>query len=251
MNDFSVEKEKIKEKMFESIFEYAGACHAENIVGEMNTKIKSGKQIFIPQELDVRMKKLIFRHYMKQNIRQVGKISAKVFPKVAVLFFIIFISFAILVTSVEAFRIKVFNFIIEVEKEYTSIDLNNSSNTIPKEISEIPQEWGNVYVPAYIPEGFKITKTESLMLTTMIYYSNAEGQLIIFQQRSGENVNMRFDTENTVSENITVNGLEGLLVEKSRRTTLIWHNNDLLFSIMTEDVDKNILILMAESLEVK
>ena len=251
MNDLSVQKEKAKEKILEAMLKYAGACHAENIANEMKVENEFEEQIPYPPELDVRIKKLIYRHNMKEYFRNGWETVARAFPKVAMFFFMLLISFTILVTSVDAFRVKVLNFIIEVGKEYTSIDFKeNGSDALEKETSRIPLEWKDVYVPAFVPEGFKITKAESLKFTKIIHYSNDNGRLIVFQQHNGENTNKRVDSENADSENILINGLEGLLVEKNGRTTLIWHNNDFSFSLMSE-VDKNELIKMAESIKIK
>ena len=86
-------------------------------------------------------------------------------------------------------------------------------------------------------------------MTKMIQYGNDDGEIIVFQQKDGSNVNTRVDTENADTEEITINGQEGLLIEKESRTTLIWQKDDLLYSLMSEDVDKAILIQMAESIE--
>jgi hypothetical protein len=249
MNDFLIQKEKAKEKMFEAMLEYAGACHAENIANEMKAEDELEEQIPFPPDLDARMRKLISRQDRKESFIKVRTTAARILPKVAIFFFAAFVSFTILVTSVEAFRTKVLNFIIEVGKEYTSIDLKESdSDASSKGVSGIPPDWKGVYVPAFVPEGFKITKAESLMFTKIIHYSNDNGQLIVYQQHNGENTNIRVDTENAVSEEILINGLEGLLFEKKGTTTLVWHNNDFSFSLMSE-IDKDELIKMAESIK--
>lgn len=251
MNDFLEQKEKAKEKIFEAVLEYAGACHAENIAKAMLAEDELEEQISFPPELDARIKKLLSRYNMKVNLKTAWNTTTKVFPKVATFFFVIFISFTILVTSVNAVRATVLNFIIEARKEYTNINLKEDGlDASQQEISGIPPEWKDVYVPTFVPAGFRITKAESLTFTKIVHYANDHGQLIVFQQHHGENINIGVDTENAVSERILINGQEGLLVEKNGRTTLIWHNNDFLYSLMSE-IDKNELIKMAESIKMK
>lgn len=243
MNDFRIQKEKAKEKMFEAILEYAGACHAENIANEMQED-EPDEQIPFPSELDIRIRKLIARHNRKESIKRIWKTTAKVFPKVAAIFCAAFISFTILITSVEAFRVKVLNFIIDVSKEYTNIDVENNNS------SEIPSDWENIYIPEYVPEGFKISTTQKLAFSKIIVYKNNVGQSIIYTQSIGGKRNIRIDTEDAATEKILINENEGLLAEKNGRITIVWHNNDACFSLISE-ADKNELIKMAESIKIR
>lgn len=251
MNDFFIQKEKAKEKMFEAMLEYAGACHAENIVEEMEVADEIEDQIPSPPELDARIKKLIARHERKGNFKKFWGKTTILLPKIAAIFFVVILSSAIFVVSVESLRIKVLNYIIEVQEEYTSIrikdiPIDNIETTYPG----VPTEWENVYIPTYIPEGFKIEKAESLAVIKMIQYSNDDGQLIIFNQSTNEKMDLRVDTENAKSEKININGFEGLIVEKNGLITIAWYNNDFSFYLKSQ-IDKNELVKMAESIKVK
>ncbi len=250
MNDFSIQKEKAREKMLEALLEYAGACHAEYTADAMKAADEP-EGIGFPSELDARLKKYMRRHSAEEKLKKVFKATATALPRVAVIFFAVFLSFAVLLSSVEAFRARVLNFIIEAGKEYTSIDLKETApDTFEEALSGIPPEWEHFYVPDYIPEGFKMTKAESLMVTKIIHYSNDKGLLIVFQQHDGRSTNIRVDTEDAVSEKISISGREGLLVEKKGLTTLVWHNDDFSFSLFS-GADKKELLKMAESLKQK
>ncbi len=111
-------------------------------------------------------------------------------------------------------------------------------------------EWENVYIPEFIPEGYQISKVESLVNTKIIHYSNEENQIIIFTQYQDENTNLRIDTENAKFDKVDINGFEGLLVEKNGMFTVAWHYNDSAFSLMS-NADKGILIKMAESIKLR
>jgi len=104
MNDLEAQKEKTREKIFDAILEYAGACHAQDIVKEMDKEEREGELIFVPRELDARVKTLIARYYRKEKMKKIWALSGKVLSKVAVLFFITFVSFSLLVTIVESVR---------------------------------------------------------------------------------------------------------------------------------------------------
>ena len=86
MNGFSVQKEAAKEKILEAILEYAGACHVENIINEIDEEDRLEKQILFPTELDERINKLIANYNRKSKIEKVWKGATAVFSKVARLF---------------------------------------------------------------------------------------------------------------------------------------------------------------------
>lgn len=251
MNDFLEQKEKAKEKMLEAMLEYAGACHVENISNELQADDELNDQIAFPPEFDTKIKKLITQYNRKEYVKKAWRTTIKLFPKVAVGFCAVFICLIIAVASVQAFRVKVLNFIIETGKEYTSINLKEERpDDSLKDTLNIPSEWKNVYIPAYVPEGYKISKTESLVNTKIIHYLNDKNKLIVFNQYNDENTNLRIDTEKAKVDKVIINGFDGLIAEKSGSITIAWHNNDSTFSLIS-NIDKNELIKIAESIKIK
>ena len=154
-------------------------------------------------------------------------------------------------TSVQAFRVKVLNFFIEIGQEYTSIDLKDKGpSDSTRDFSGIPSDWENVYIPVYVPEGYKILKAQSLVTAKIIHYSNEKKRLIVFKQYIGKNTNIRVDTEDASVSKVTISGFEGLLTEKEGSISIVWHNDDMAFSLIG-NADKKELIKMAESIKVK
>lgn len=82
MNDFSVQKEIAKEKMFEAVLEYAGACCAENIISEIEEVNGSQGQIPFSTELDKRIKRLIVSYNRKSRIEKGCQGASRIFKKV-------------------------------------------------------------------------------------------------------------------------------------------------------------------------
>jgi len=249
MNDLFAEKEKAKEKIFDALVEYAAACHVENIANEFQQEDDIYEQIPFPPELDRRIKKLINQYYRKEQAKSIWKDTKKIFPKVAAVFFTIFIIFTVGIISSEAFRIKILNFLIQAEKEYTSIDVGNRDSKNSKlDTSAIPSDWGEIYMPMYVPKGFKITNTETLSDVKIILYSNDNNQFIVFEQCDNEKSNIRIDTENAEVQQVKINNIEGLLVKKNGLITIVWHNNYSSFSLMSK-INKEELLNMAESVK--
>lgn len=249
MNDFLEQKEKAKEMMLEAILEYAGACHAENIVEEMQGEKNEYMPLF-PSELDKRIKRIINQHNRKENLKELRRTSVRLLQKVAVIFLVASISFSVLLLGVEAFRVKVINLIMETTKEYTEIKSESPIEDAEKERLLEQKDLKEMYLPDYIPEGFKILKTELFSASKIIHYSNDKDQLIVFAQYNNENASIRIDTEEAKVEKIVINGSEGLLVEKEQLITILWHNDNSSFYLKSK-TDKDLLIKMAESINYK
>ncbi|MFT9496487.1 MULTISPECIES: hypothetical protein [Thermotaleaceae] len=86
MDGFLVQKAAAKEKMLEAMFEYAGACHVENIINEMEDENKFPEEIPFPPELDERINKLIGNYKCKSRNEKVWRGASAVFAKVVRLF---------------------------------------------------------------------------------------------------------------------------------------------------------------------
>jgi len=251
MSNFYIEKEKAKEKIFDVLLEYAIACYVEDLANELEKENDMHEHIPFPVELDKKIKMLINQYYRKAKIKSIWEITKKVFPRIVAVFFAIFLFFTIGVISSEAFRVKLLNFLVQIEKEYTSIDIRNSDfESSNLDYSNIPSNWGEIYVPEHVPEGFKIVNTKNLSDVKIIHYEDDNKRFIVFEQSKSEKSNIRVDTENAAVQEVKINDAKGLLVEKNGLITIVWHNNDLSFSLMSR-IDKEELLKMAESIKEK
>ncbi|MHB8065221.1 MAG: DUF4367 domain-containing protein [Ruminiclostridium sp.] len=251
MSEFSEQKEQAKEKMLEAMLEYAGACHVENIANEMNKENEVEKNVPFPNELDLSIKKLIKQYNRKKYFWNIWKRASRIVSRTAVVFLVFLLSFTILVSSVQAFRTRFFNFMIEIGKEFTSINLKEKEESNNSRFAnDIPSDWKNVYIPQYVPEGYKISDTNSLVTQKTIHYTAVNKALIVFIQYSDKDTNIRVDTENAKVSWIVINDEESIVSEKGGMTTAVWHNSDCAFSLIGH-ISKEELIKMAESVEMK
>lgn len=247
------EKEKAKQKILETLFEYASLCHVENIIDEIEEE-RDGypldKQIDFPIELDKKVREIIANHSKKTNHKRSRKAFKAALPRLVAVLVLIFVITTIFVANVEAIRIKVLNFMMDETEKYTSVDIKEESDVLESEsISRaIPPDWEGQYAPTYIPEGFRITEAKNYNDTSSIVYLNDARQMILFQKWPRENVNLRIDTEGTDTTSININGFEGLLVEKDDIIRVMWYSDDVLFTISSQ-IDKNELIKIAESVQ--
>lgn len=245
-------KEAAKEKMLEALMEYAGRCYLDYTVDSVDVEKKRFYQEnTFPHELDARMKKLIRYRKFRDDFLQACKKGSKVFAKVAMVLIIMGVSLGVLAATSEAARHKIINFAIEVEKEFTNIhfqhDPKKEDKSNESSLDMIPKDWSNVYIPSYIPEGFKIINTVLNSSAKTIFYANEEGLQITFRQYNSEKMELMIDTEDVQIERILINGVEGLISEKEGLTILVWHDYGNSFYLGSE-IEREEIVKMAKNI---
>jgi hypothetical protein len=86
MDGFWIQNQITKDKTLQEILEYAGLCHVENIINEIEDENMFSEEIPFPPELDERISKLIANYKRKSRIEKVWRGSSAVFVKVMRLF---------------------------------------------------------------------------------------------------------------------------------------------------------------------
>ena len=238
-------KEKTKEKMFDALLEYAAACHVDNVIEESEIINQSPSPTPSPA-FERRMKKLIAEHERNEKIKHLKNKTVRYLPKAAIFFFVLIGSLTLAITSVDALRVKVLNIIVDIQDQYTSIRMEDEdplSNTSQLD-NQIPPDW-NGYVPNYVPEGFKVVKTEEDPVGYIIHYTNGAGKFIRFNQIIRTNTDLRIDTENANTQDITIKGNDALFVEKQGLISIVWEDEYLFYIVGEAEEDE--MIKMAES----
>lgn len=86
MDGFWIQNQVTKDKALQEILKYAGICHVENIINEMEDKNMFSEEIPFPTELDERINKLIANYKRKSRIEKVWRGASGIFVKVMKLF---------------------------------------------------------------------------------------------------------------------------------------------------------------------
>ncbi len=246
MDDLDQAKVQAKEKMLDTLLEYVGAHHAE-VAAQILDKAEEKTEWDIPRRLDSRMARLFAAYRHKESFNTIGKKTGKVLGKAAVGFLVLSGSLVLLTSVSQAAKVKVFNFILDIQDKFTAI---HAEELNPTEVEKRLKGWHDAYLPAYVPAGFQVVRADALNSTKLVTYANKEGENIAFSQRPVSNHGLKVDTENAQVASIEINGFEGLQIEKNGYVTLVWHNNDKLF-VLNAKMDKDVLFKMAESLERK
>jgi hypothetical protein len=172
----------------------------------------------------------------RHKIRSLVKKSKKIITNVAVVVLVIALLFAVMFTTVEAFRVRVLNFILTFEKEYTTVRLGENGNS-----NNMTAGFSNIYVPTYIPDGYWIDKITNATNFKIIEYINGEEKYIKFNVFNSS-ITGWIDTENAETiKSIKINGLNGLFVLKSEFSTVSWSNDELVFTVIAELTEEEIM----------
>ncbi|NTV91485.1 MAG: DUF4367 domain-containing protein [Clostridiales bacterium] len=188
--------------------------------------------------LDAQIKK------KKQNGKKPG--TRKVFKRTITVIAALFVLFSISIMSVSAFRIKIFNLIIDVNEKYTSFQLQGTEE--PSTESQLPADWKSAYGPTYVPEGYRASYVNNTVPIKIILFSNTkDSSLEIVYSEYGVDSNLSIDTENAdYSKDITINDNDGMIVEKAGMVTAIWKMEDRMFTVQGR-ISREEILKIAES----
>lgn len=148
-----------------------------------------------------------------------------------------------LTLSVDAFRIRFFNMIIETSQRFSSVSMEE--NYKADYTTELPEEWGNYYYPTILPDGYKFFNAFETNDTKYMTFTNESGYEIRFIQGNISS-ELQLDSENGKMIEVKINGNKGIIVEKEGVHIISWHNNEKSFYIQG-NVDKSTLLEISES----
>lgn len=142
--------------------------------------------------------------------------------------------------SVEAYREKLFQFIIEIYPELTSIRTVGDGGTNNEVL--VPVE------PGYVPEGYYLDERSVGSLTVLELYVNDAKQNICYSQSLLGCGEMILDTEDADVSTVVVEGIDLMLVEKESVFNMVyWHDEKNQYSL-DGNIEMDELIKMAKSM---
>lgn len=167
-------------------------------------------------------------------------INFKYYSKTAIIYVILITSITLGVTATAfAYRVRIFEIISNVFKEFTSITISSDTNADDDKLIPIETD--------YIPTGFIITEREYDDYEQKIIYSNNIGKEIIYKQTLLTNTGIIIDTENTDLENIVMYDVNINILEKNDHVGVYW-NDDKYFYSINGNVEKSIILEMSKNI---
>ena len=231
-------REKLYEGYEDSLFRLVIHSAAEKdgkLLLEEKTALQSDSLNQPSAEVIKRFEQKLATYRKKSNTTKRKWIFHSIINKAAVFFLVLIITFSAVMVTAQAFRVKVMNFLIDIQPEYTSFQIKDNVSGSSGE--KLTVNWTNTYLPTYIPAGYEVdslTYTEPLKEIT---YSNPKNKnaYINFTEYDSSN-NLQVDTENaTVVKTVSINGNKGTLIIKNSLTTIVWEVGPNIFSIQSTE----------------
>ena len=107
-------------------------------------------------------------------------------------------------------RVYFTNFLINIEKEYTTLSLSPSEDTF----ADVPSEWQGEYYPSYIPDGYTIKQVFGGERMNDVVYMNDSGKDLQFGEYKPGVVG-NIDTQNAQTSFVQINGTSAFLSVKN------------------------------------
>ncbi len=162
------------------------------------------------------------------------------YSKQAVAVILIALSIGLTVTmSVEAYRVRFFDFIIQELEELTSIVVGSDENADSDKL--IPKE------SLYIPEGFEVIEQKISEYKQIITYANSNGTELVYIQRlltQGETI---IDTEGADIIETEFSGYNITIIENKGTHQLLWYDSSCSYTLIGS-INKNELLTMAKNI---
>lgn len=157
---------------------------------------------------------------------------------VAIFLIILSITFGT-VMSVEAYRVRFFEFITQVWEELTSIVIHSDENANHDTITPI--------FPSYIPEGYIIVDQINDKYENTIIYINEGNLEIYYSQKMSTQSEFILDSEGAKIKKIMIESQEAYLIINKGTIQLYWYDSFNIFSLIG-NLDETELIKMATSI---
>lgn len=232
-NNKEEELKKLNEDYEDSLFRLVMNDIAEKegkLLFEESKQLKMDSEDMPTQENIDRFTKLLDLHIKKAKKTNDNHTFTKILNRAAVIILVIIVFFSTAMVSVEAFRVQVLDFLINIETKYTSFQLNNSDDTQDNE--KLIVNWTHSYAPTYIPDGYEVSSASDSDSIKRIKFDSQDNNLTIIYTDYNSTDSIAIDTEGaSLVKTIDINGQEGTLAVKDSTTTVAWKINDHIFTI--------------------
>lgn len=213
--------ELLREQYEDALFTLLMDEYAEQTGEKLLDEFNHSESAEMPAALDEKCRKTIRQHFTQQKsktrirktLRFIGKSVATIvvtFGLASTLFF-----------SVDAIRVPVLNFLLEHRIGFLLITKDPESSSITVDPQDhLPKDPSSLEF--LIPMGYDLKKyTPNPNGTFFASYTNESGDVVKLQTVLDDGM-FASDTENAVTESVTISGYKGKLVQKDG-FDLIWH----------------------------
>ena len=224
----------------------------------VNEKLKGTLEIYQEKWLsklpaDEEMEPYEFSSAFKKKMMKLTKAQKKPYymfvntagKRVAVIIVAVLIALSTTVFSVKALREPLVNFFIDVHESFSRVIFQNDNPAVPA-LTKIEE----YFTPHYIPEGYLLNKKEEFDTVASYEYKNENGNDLAFSQAILNGSRMTIDTEDSFTENITINETTGIFFSNKGYDNIIWNDGVYIYYISgISELGRDELIRIAESVK--
>ena len=142
---------------------------------------------------------------------------------VAITMLLLFIGLTTAIATVRPVRLKILEFLAEIEDNYATISLLNDI-----EHATVPSEWKGEYFPHYVPEEFTFSRVDEFF--NIVHYIAPNDRILEFSESTDNEYKYASITTNERIA-IEINGNTGIACEVNDHTTIVWSTENTYFEI--------------------
>lgn len=200
--------------------------------------------------LDLQFSALLQEQKKQQNRLHAARRIKNFGKRAAALAIVAMASFTVLFFSVDAVKLNVVNLIVRSYERSTQFHMEDMFGKMPQEIPPLTE--ADFRAPSYLPYGFEEAAYNFISGQGNIVYESPDSPYILSYSCMEFSTSVLLDTEDCMSESVSVNGYDALLYTKYRgdlkgHTSLIWHDERYIY-LISGPVCKKEIVKMAESL---
>lgn len=220
---------------------------------EENERLKHDPSAAIPEELDKKCRKIIRNTFRKEQGRTFGRISFRIFQRVAVVAVLAALLFTVAYAVVPEFQVAVKNMVLVLT------ETNISTNMGLRPYNDNPNGRPSSYVTAYslpqIQEGYVLVEEYNVENSDYrgYWYDAPDGNHYTIDIEAGNETSVvAIDTEDAQSvEDIVINGYSGICVHKNGTIQIAWADTDrsIFISVYASALPEDQVIEMAQAIK--
>lgn len=113
----------------------------------------------------------------------------------------------------------------------------------------VPEGWEKIYVPTYLPEGFKLVDSEETLIRYLLRYENDLGQYIdILQYGPNNTIDIYTETDQKIDSVILDNNCVAMVYEQNGSFNVVWRPDYGVIKIISDSLLDDI-VKIANSME--
>ncbi len=243
--------ENYNDALFALLMDELAVQEGNELLSE-NERLENDPRAAVPDSIDKRSFQTIRRAFSRENRHTAAVVGRKVFTRVAMA---AVLAAALFLSAYAAFpevRVGTLNLLIERSDVATKLTLYESlpgQTPRPEPQYEPERETIAGYIMPRVPLGFKVVDKEENSRGAWLMYSDgsAASVKVVINKVTSTSV----DIENPdSSDNITVNGYEGMIIEKNDIVYIAWADTDegSYIKLQCENISRELALSMAEDI---